>query len=272
MAENAIQRLAPARRNALQKLIDVAQGANNSAASTVSAPVDAIAWALRKAGAPIGDQPFGGSEWMRAHGLTAEPQNQNAGYIGEALGSVMPTVVAAKAPQIAGALVQAGRNLAVPTALGKQAGMIRIPGRGQIPETRSEVNRLADRLGGLLDDVGAPYVVDKSRISPARYFNLDSPVTGENFKVRISDHINKHGADISVDPHSGSTFEEALQYIREQGIPIASRVKPASKAVIDDATLEKIWGGPLASAPKSWIDRARTNYVLTKYGTWTEKR
>jgi hypothetical protein len=147
MAENAIQRLAPARRNALQKLIDVTQGASNSAASTVSAPVDAIAWALRKAGAPIGDQPFGGSDWMRAHGLTAEPQDQNAGYIGEALGSVMPTVVAAKAPQIAGALVQAGRNLAAPTKLGNQAGVFLVSPNKVDPKKLAVVKSEMERLG-----------------------------------------------------------------------------------------------------------------------------
>ena len=42
-------------------LLDFLQGASNSAASTVSAPVDGLAWLLRKAGAKVGDNPIGGS-------------------------------------------------------------------------------------------------------------------------------------------------------------------------------------------------------------------
>ncbi len=91
-------------------LMDVAQGASNAAASTVSAPVDAIAWLLRKAGVNVG-QPVGGSDWMQRQGLT-RPTNSGAGYVGEALGAVAPMMAAAKAPQIANALLKAGDNLA----------------------------------------------------------------------------------------------------------------------------------------------------------------
>ena len=44
---------------------DVAQGASNSIAGNVSAPVDGLAWLLRKAGVPMPSNPVGGSDWMR---------------------------------------------------------------------------------------------------------------------------------------------------------------------------------------------------------------
>ena len=104
-------------------LLDFLQGASNSAAANVSAPVDGIAWLLRKAGINV-DRPVGGSDWMRERGLTAEPTNKLAGILGESVGGVLPMVTAAKAPQIAQGLLQAERNLAAPRTLNPQTGAI----------------------------------------------------------------------------------------------------------------------------------------------------
>jgi len=84
-------------------LADFLQGASNSAASTVTGPVDGLAWLLRKAGVPVGDAPAGGSAWAEQRGLM-RPTQGTAGLLGEALGLSAPIVAAAKAPQIAGLL------------------------------------------------------------------------------------------------------------------------------------------------------------------------
>lgn len=106
-------------------LLDFLQGASNSAASNVSAPVDGIAWLLRKAGLPVPDAPMGGSDWMAQKGLTREPQSRNMGLLGEAIGGIAPIVAAAKAPQIAKGLLQMGENAAIPQTLSKEAGVIK---------------------------------------------------------------------------------------------------------------------------------------------------
>lgn len=85
---------------------DAGQAASNTAASTVSAPVDAIAWALRKAGVPVG-QPVGGSDWMAAQGLTAEPQSDIARAFGETAAMVAPIGAAARGPELARAALAA---------------------------------------------------------------------------------------------------------------------------------------------------------------------
>lgn len=108
----------------LDDLLSVLQGASNSAASTVSAPVDGINWILKKAGFPVSDKPVGGSDWLKDKGLMADPKNQNLGYVGEAIGGVLPMVAAAKAPQIASALNQMGANMAAPRTLNPQTGAI----------------------------------------------------------------------------------------------------------------------------------------------------
>lgn len=85
-------------------LRDFAQGASNNAASTVSAPVDALAWLLRKGGAPIPDNPIGGSDWMRQQGLTVEPKDKLAGLLGDAAGMAIPLSVIQKAQMAKGLL------------------------------------------------------------------------------------------------------------------------------------------------------------------------
>ena len=108
----------------LDDFVSFLQGASNSAASNLSAPVDGINWLLGKAGLPVSQTPVGGSDWLRQAGFTAEPKNRNAGLLGESVGGVMPIVAAAKAPQIAAGLNQAGRNLAAPRTLNPQTGAI----------------------------------------------------------------------------------------------------------------------------------------------------
>jgi len=100
------------------------QGASNAAASTVTGPVDMLAWLLRKGGVDVGDTPIGGEAWMRQKGLMATPENRLAGLLGEGAGLAAPIVAAAKAPEIAGGLLQMGRNLATPQTMNKQTGAI----------------------------------------------------------------------------------------------------------------------------------------------------
>ena len=108
----------------LSYLRDAAQGASNSAASNVSGPVDLLAWLLRKGGVPVPQNALGGSQWMAEKGLTAQPKNALAGMAGETLGMVGPIVAAAKAPQIANALLKVGENAAARPMLNPQTGAI----------------------------------------------------------------------------------------------------------------------------------------------------
>ena len=49
--------------------------------------------------------PMGGSDWMSQQGLTPAPKERIAGLLGEGIGGVLPGVIGAKAPQIAGGLL-----------------------------------------------------------------------------------------------------------------------------------------------------------------------
>lgn len=70
------------------------KSASNAAAVNVTGPVDAIAFALRKAGIPIHDAPLGGSQWGRNAGLLMETQRNPSWLAGETLGLLSPMMFA----------------------------------------------------------------------------------------------------------------------------------------------------------------------------------
>lgn len=172
-------------------LLDFLQGASNSAASTVSAPVDGLAWLLRKAGAKVGDNPIGGSDWMRANGLTQEPQNKLMGLLGEAAGGVAPMVAGAYASQVARGLLGMMDNAAIPQKLNKQAGMAlfdttNLPNRGR-DLIQSKAQSLADELTAKGFKVDLQH--SGSAAGPSSYLKVFDPKTGRFFDdVRLSGH------------------------------------------------------------------------------------
>jgi len=102
----------PQLRNALQAM-------SNTAAENISAPVDGIAWLLRKAGIPVPQNALMSSDWMRERGLTA-PVEQGAGQVlGQTLGLLSPAAVQAAAPQIARGLLAVERNALAPAVVNR---------------------------------------------------------------------------------------------------------------------------------------------------------
>ena len=79
---------------------DFAHGASNGISSNISAPVDLLAAALRKAGVPVPDDPVMGARWMAERGLMQKPQNHMAGLMGESAGLAGSALMAAKAPHL----------------------------------------------------------------------------------------------------------------------------------------------------------------------------
>jgi hypothetical protein len=129
------------------------QGMSNAAASNLSFPVDAITWALNKAGANI-QNPVMGSDWMRQQGLTANPENKLAGMFGEAAGMSAPFVAAQKAPQIAAQFLQGAENLAAPAVLNKQAGVVLGRFSPKLAARASQMDNVGASPGMILQETG----------------------------------------------------------------------------------------------------------------------
>jgi len=178
MAENL--KLAKALREAKSFL----QGASNAAASNVSAPVDAIAWALRKAGVPVGDAPMGGSDWMRQKGLTAEAPGAS-GLIGESVGGVAPIVASAKAAQIAKGLLQAGENLAAPRMLNSQTGAIDIDAlRSAFPSVEFDLSQKGNLA--TLDRLVVPKELRQEGLGTLFMGQLTKAADADNARLALS--------------------------------------------------------------------------------------
>ena len=212
------------------------QGASNSAASTVTGPVDMLAWLLRKGGVDVGDAPIGGEQWMRNQGLMATPENKLAGLLGEGLGMAAPIVGSAKAAEIAGGLLQMGRNLATPQTMNKQAGMALfdttgLPNRGR-EVIQSKANELSDKLKSLGMDVKLEH--SGSAAGPSSYLKVYDPETGRFFvnDVRLSGHpkgvFNSQGV-WDVNESEFQNVVDAAQKMRDMG-PSKMHLMQAEKA------------------------------------------
>lgn len=68
---------------------DLDQSVSNAIAGGVSAPIDLIAWALRKAGVPGLEKPVGGADWMAEKGLTRPVQPGPGQVVGETIGNLV---------------------------------------------------------------------------------------------------------------------------------------------------------------------------------------
>lgn len=103
--------------------LDFLQAASNTASDAVAGPIDIVSWLMKKAGIPVGDA-VGGTAWQEARGLRRPVAQSAEALAGETFGLLSPIGAAAKAPQIARGLLQAGDNLAAPRTLNPQTGAI----------------------------------------------------------------------------------------------------------------------------------------------------
>jgi hypothetical protein len=79
----------PNRKQIIDALRNTAQSASNMVAENVSVPMDAIAWALRKAGVPV-EKPMFGSDWMKEKGVTPPVREGASKVIGDTIGMISP--------------------------------------------------------------------------------------------------------------------------------------------------------------------------------------
>jgi len=101
------------------------QSMSNTAASSVTAPVDAIAWLLRRARIPVPENALGGSEWARQAGLLADVPDGLPKVAGETLGLLAPMAGTQQgAAAVAKGLRQMGENAAAPRTMNPQTGAI----------------------------------------------------------------------------------------------------------------------------------------------------
>lgn len=232
-------------------LLDFIQGASNAAASNVSAPVDGIAWLLRKAGVPIPDAPMGGSDWMAQKGLT-RPAEGMAGLLGETAGGLAPILAAAKAPQIAQGLLKAGDNLAAPRTLSPQTGAIVWHGSPH-KFSKFDSSKIGTGEGAQAYGHGL-YLAESKDVAGEYQKKLTDPAfkyAGMNdAKVRLNEKIAKRIE--ATDPARAAKLREEVASLSEPGGALY-------KVDLPDEHIAKMldWDKPLSQQPKEVLDFAR---------------
>jgi hypothetical protein len=199
-------------------LLDFLQSASNTAADTVAAPVDLLAWLLKKGGAPIGE-PVGGSDWMRRQGLTKPVQQSGASLAGETLGLLSPVVAAAKAPQIARGLLQAGENLAAPRTINPQTGAIVWHGSphkfDRFDSSKIGTGEGAQAYGHGLYLAESPDVAETYRKSLTNLYGTPTTIEGGGRSVPVplwaADRVQSEGIDSLISEWTKRAAESAAK-------------------------------------------------------------
>jgi hypothetical protein len=258
----------------IKALRDTAQSASNTVATTVSGPVDLIAMGLRKVGLPIPKNAVGGSEWMAQQGLTAPVEQGSAQVIGDTLGMVSPMVIAAKAPQIASALLQGQRNLAAPRMLNNQAGAIVWHGSphkfDKFDSSKIGTGEGAQAYGHGLYLAESP---DVAKSYQNALTHSDNYVDGELLDSNIPKHflakvLNEESGDVLAAKESLEMFarpggsksvadsaKKAIQMLESGQRPIMQTIKPEGsiyKVDLPDEQIAKMldWDKPLSQQSK----------------------
>jgi len=195
-------------------LMDFLQSASNSAASNVSAPVDGLAWLLRKAGVPMPQNPMLGSDWMAEKGLTKPVAQSGASLMGETAGMLAPFLAAAKAPQIAKGLLQGAENLAAPQTLNKQAGKAFVyPQDKALATAQANAAKSLDK-GGL----GLPANNTPAQRAQAMGHDLDgfhgmpTPIKGRGFDASMvaKNDYGAIGQGVYIDPSQDASYANTI--------------------------------------------------------------
>jgi len=173
----------PNRKQIIDALRNTAQSASNMVAENVSMPMDAIAWALRKAGVPV-EKPMFGSDWMKEKGVTPPVREGASKVIGDTIGMISPmglTKQGAKAMMDVGGKM---KNLPVGLSTYDVSGL---PNKG-----RDLIQADAERLSQILKDKGFSANVNHSgsAMGPSSYLDISDPETGRFLtkQVRLSGH------------------------------------------------------------------------------------
>lgn len=166
----------------------------------------------------------GSSEWIGQNMQNAGIVSANRNPVAEAgMGLLSP--VAFKAAQKAGGLLynaeaQAAKNLAQPSTLGSQAGVLRFGQGSNLDDAEAFAKRVPELGKGLAAKVkadrgGSVYVtVTKAPLTKAGEIAKNRSPVYLDFKARFADHPSYWGSTVSSDPFTQNTIDDALQMLR----------------------------------------------------------
>jgi hypothetical protein len=120
----------------------------------------------------------------------------------------------------------------------------------ETPQTAQEIDRLTDALEKQAKDSGFAVKAGASNVSGSRYVTITKDLPDDEIysvQVRISNHGDKYPGNLdvaskrfSIDPDTGNTLQDALQFLEDEGFAIRKTKKREKK--LTDNELAKKYG------------------------------
>jgi hypothetical protein len=120
----------------------------------------------------------------------------------------------------------------------------------QIPDTSEEIDRITGFLEKRAKDSGFDVKTGASNISGSRYVTITKDLPDDevySVEVRISNHGDRYPSNswsdkrFSIDPDTGNTLQDALQFLKDEGFAIRKTIKPEKK-ITDSEIAKKYYG------------------------------
>jgi hypothetical protein len=122
----------------------------------------------------------------------------------------------------------------------------------QIPETSKEIDRITEYLERQSKDSGFQVKAGASNISGSRYVTVTKELPDDevySVQIRISNHGDKYPGSLgfaserfSIDPETGNTLQDALEFLKDQGFDLRKTKKRNKKLSEDDLATK--YGNP----------------------------
>lgn len=120
----------------------------------------------------------------------------------------------------------------------------------ETPKTSKEIDRLTDALEKQAKDSGFQVKAGASNVSGSRYVTITKDLPNDevySVQVRISNHGDKNPGSLgvadkrfSIDPDTGNTLQDVLQFLEDEGFLIRKTTKREKK--LTDSELAKKYG------------------------------
>ena len=94
-----------------------------------------------------------------------------------------------------------------------------------------EIDALLNKFSSKAESLKLPIEYGSSNVSGSRYLTFKNP-EGMDYQIRISNHGDRYqnqlagvGERFSIDPESGNTYKDAINWLKEKGINLNKRIK-----------------------------------------------
>lgn len=184
----------PNRKQIIDALRNTAQSASNMVAENVSVPVDAIAWALRKAGMPV-DKPMFGSDWLKEKGVTPTVPEGAAKVVGDTIGMISPMGLTKAGGQ---AMIEGAKKLkGLPVGMSiKDASPLETIYHGTSPQAAKAIEKSGFDLSKSAD--GSVWFTSNPNIGEVAASNSGAVIKRQvpsNLKLGSWDDVDKYSID-----------------------------------------------------------------------------